>query len=476
MVNMTVGFWNLQNYGSNTARAPWVRGVASAEGAAIIATLVNALGIDVLMVMEVMQTAQPSLDSLRNALNADGNTTSWCYDWIPGSYGIDGRAVQRNQLTYWGGGSRSEGYAVFWKSGDARFTMVPARYPVSDGVRKDPANNTATPANCISLIDQGRRLGRAPGVLYSGTTLLTGYNPAVDALRTFDDNMQVQDWSDLPFVSAGKGEPIPPRMPICRRPAYCVISLTNGALGPADKQIPIIAYHAPSYPTRASLGTWVSGLGRQMAVTRTLAGNGNPTDNWTRCNKVIAAGDYNVRADASNAFETYASYTHAYTNVAWQTGSNCAFMPPVPTTVQLSEYDPTTQRYSGMEIDSDDPDDYYLSQIDNLFHRGLTAPATSRPDLITMLMDPAANYAAEITAFDGPLQAAVNAAAGMSNGNPYTGVDQNGDFIWTYPGISDFTDFRQEINNGAFNEARQAAEFLHIFISDHLPVLVTFTV
>jgi hypothetical protein len=475
MPNLTVGFWNLQNYGSNTARAPWVRGVASAEGAAMIAAFVNALGIDVLMVMEVMQTAQPSLDSLRNALNESQMNPIWCYDWIPGSYGVDRRAVQLNEMSWWGGGARFEGYAVFWKSGDARFTMVPARYPVSRGVSSDPNNpNNPMPANCLSLVDEGRQLGRRPGITYTGSTLLTGYNPAVDALRPFDDYMMVKNWSDLPVVSAGKGEATPPRMAIARRPAYCVISLNNPAIGAADRQIPLIAYHAPSYPPRASLGTWVSGLGRQLAVTRTLAANGTPTDNWTQCNKVIAAGDYNVRANAPNAFETYASYTYQYTNRAWETGANCANMAPVPTTVQLSQYDVNTQRYSGADIMSNDVNDYYLSSIDNLFYRNLANAAPSRPDLLTMLMDEGVPFAGVIDQFDGPLQTAVNAAAGLHNGNPYTGIDQNGDYIWTYPDIYNFEEFREQVQASMFSEARQAAEFLHIFVSDHLPLVMTF--
>jgi hypothetical protein len=226
---------------------------------------------------------------------------------------------------------------------------------------------------------------------------------------------------------------------------------------------------------RASLGTWVSGLARQLAVTRTLAANGTPTDNWTQCNKVIAAGDYNVRADASNAFETYASYTHAYTNLAWQTGANCAFMAPVPTTVQLNAYDATTQRYSGAEIQSNNVNAYYLSSIDNLFYRNLANVAASRPDLLTMLMDDVnLPFAGVIEQFDGPLQVAVNAALGLYHGNPFTGYDANGDRIWTYPDIADFEDFREQVQGGVFTDARQAAEFLHIFVSDHLPLVITF--
>src|SRR5215213_3397561 len=105
MPQTRIAMWNIQNFGG--ANQNDSRGVNNQLLANVIRDLVRYYQIDILMIMEVLPAAGPSLQALVNTLNAGipGGNPDWRYDWIKGSvdYGSPYPPVAPGTMSWAGG-------------------------------------------------------------------------------------------------------------------------------------------------------------------------------------------------------------------------------------------------------------------------------------------------------------------------------------------------------------------------------------
>src|SRR5688500_4506285 len=269
MPNVRVMIWNIQNFGSNTTAYQAAKGNNSSALAPFIAHVVREYNIDVLFIQEVFETAGPSLDNVRTALNNGLPEAWWSYDWIKGAFAestLDGTLRGPQDLAWDSGRApttrRAEGYAVFWRNDAARFQMVPAEAVMSQGVVHTGYNpNPALPANCLQLTRWGRKFDT------------TGRQ--WQALKGFrSTNWSESDFEIAKYPDVNKNDRDAVFWDYVRRPAYCVIRLGTGGTD-EDRLCPIMAYHAPSNRSISNRATYISGLAEQLYITRSLQ-NGVP--------------------------------------------------------------------------------------------------------------------------------------------------------------------------------------------------------
>ena len=473
MPQIRVVLWNIQNFGQNR---PDYRGVNSQLLANVIRDLVRYLQIDILMIMEVLPAAGPSLTALVNTLNANipGGNADWKYDWIKGSI-ASGSPIPPTApgQTSWRGGPgspRVEGYAIFWRSNQpAKYTMVPARNNCSEGSAPGVAGHF------LELVTQGLEFDYVDDAHWWVTQ---GFSPATSQTLPFDDNVAVGAWQPLNFPYVTVTMFAEPRVYQSRRPAFAILNLNIAGAGQADRLLPLIFYHAPSNQKRAQIGTFSSALSRQINVVNQLDGAGNQTATLQRANKAMIGGDFNWRRPAPPDF-VYQQFTDPYQNNV-DGGSNLTFdtLPGDDTTVQLQDFQ--NGRFNGNDITSNNNADYYWLPIDQLMYRNLTqVPASSgRINMLQLLQNqPYSPFRASMADFRQHFQTIINNSGWVPD--PTIGP------LHTALGIpvfgfrfTNWSSFYANLGRGAgtrrFTTARSAAEFMHLFVSDHLPLLLTF--
>ena len=492
MPKIRVMSWNIQNFGTGSPTYTNYKGEDSYLLVEFINSIVKHFQIDILTIMEVSQFAQASLDNLMFALNRGLNPKDWCYDWVRGSVAQKLEVKAANAINSpddlnWGSSSvasRSEGYAVFWRNSQtARFKMLKASQDMSFGTAWVQGYNPAyRPAHSISLNLKGREFRHIQPP------------PYVEVENSFRITHPGENWKDSLYPDVSKYvNPYIPRWQNVRRPAYCMIEVQSGG-GERQKILPIMVYHAPSANQIARPGIYLSALAQELYVHKGIV-NDQPTGALAYHDKAIASGDYNLDAKVDdNWASSYKTYYRPLNSVNPQnTGANCnALYDDVNferTTVQVNSYVFGTP--TGNPIESDDVDDYYHSSIDNLFYRGLAGVNAFVPKLPELVMDagdltgpPLKKWKIHLEKFalDSMRQGwGVSATRGPLKRML---VDRQWGLHPIFSNMTNWNLFLRGIRIGRFEGnhdtdtggARSAAEFIHDFVSDHLPLIIEFDV
>src|SRR5438128_2505298 len=225
MPTITYVSWNIQNFGDANLK---YRGnyIPLCSFIAAVARKVNA---DIIALMELGPGGVAMLGKLRGALaNAfPQNSPGWYSDYIKGAIdtndnsGFNGNVTTSAQLD-WDGNAHLEGYALFWKNDQAKFTMAPSGNTLSGSVQPSPQPG-GVPANCLSLV----LLGRPPAGPVNGWYSAPGFDPA---------NPPLPVMNNLDFTRPATGFNL--QRNAARRPCYCVLNLNTGG-NPATQLCPI---------------------------------------------------------------------------------------------------------------------------------------------------------------------------------------------------------------------------------------------
>jgi hypothetical protein len=253
-----------------------------------------------------------------------------------------------------------------------------------------------------------------------------------------------------------------------------------------------MVYHAPSQNQVARPGIYLSALAQELYVHKGIANN-KPTGALTYHDKAIAAGDYNLDAKVDdNWTSSYVSYYNPLSSPKPEnTGANCTATYDDQnfdrTTVQVNEYVYGTP--TGTPIESNDIEDYYHSSIDNLFYRGLSGVDAYVPALPELVMDDGYLTGRPLKLWKTHLEnIALNSVTKKWGVDPNRGplkrmlVNRKWGNYPIFPNMTNWNLFLRGIRIGRFEGdhdtdtggARSAAEFIHDFVSDHLPLIVEF--
>ncbi len=350
--------------------------------------------------------------------------------------------------------------------------VVPGAYTLTEPLTLPAPGTVLLPEHALSLVLTGRDTtggGPNPSTFNGNVAAATAnFNPG-----------GVNNWQYLYFT---RGAGMPASLRGCRRPTYITIDV-NRAGGPAAAQrlVPLIAYHAPSAAPASSSGM------QRAAYSRPLYQAYDPAVGaWITNARAVLGGDVNVPLDS------VAYAYNAFINGFGAGGAGCqvrASAPapgPPPLTRADNVLNKTTAQINnppvgGAAIVNAATNAYRLLAIDNVFYRGF-APAQAPAPAPAPVYD---------------LLPAVSAAAGpfnlpMASIMAYINVpvfNAHWNIAWGLaPGPGPATPSIQNIGNFVLNlgagwfagggapanpPARRAAEFVHLCVSDHLPVVFT---
>jgi hypothetical protein len=492
MPKIRVMAWNIQNFGTGSHTYGYYKGDDSYLLVEFLNAVVKHFQIDIFAIMEVSPNANASLDNLMFSLNRGLNPKDWCYDYVKGSVEEKLEVKAANAINSpddlnWGSSSvatRSEGYAVFWRNSQAaRFKMLKASQDMSFGTSWVQGYAPPyRPDHALSLNLKGRdfRLIDPP--------------PYVSVEYSFKITKPNETWIDSLYPDVSKYvNPYIPRWQTVRRPAYCLIEVQSGG-GERQKICPIMVYHAPSQNQVARPGIYLSALAQELYVHKGIV-NDKPSGALAYHDKAIAAGDYNLDAKVDdNWTSSYRSYYRPMNAPNPEnTGANCTATYDDQnfdrTTVQVNEYVFGTP--TGNPIESDTIADYYHSSIDNLFYRGLAGVRAFVPALPALVMDAGDLTGAPLKIWKNHLERiAYDSVRNKWGVDPNKGplkrmiIKGKTEYLPIFSNMTNWSLFLRGIRIGRFEGdhdtdtggARSAAEFIHDFVSDHLPLIVEFDV
>ena len=490
MPQTRVSLWNIQNYGAgNTAN---YYGANSGLRNDFITDFVREQQIDVLMIQEASVNSAASLQDLVARLNAGPppGGADWAVS-LCGS-GLDYAAANppanAGDLSYRTDG-RSEGYAVAWRTNQgARFTMVPGLNAIDSGTWA--AGGAMVPPSPLNLVTEGRPVeevdvyemhGRKRK--YAGAEVWPTGGYTSNNQFPYHHNVLQGAWPELPFPTTGRYNPSTLDRERTRRPAYVVLNLNVNGGTPSQRLCPVAAYHAPSNRTQAMWGAMIAGLSRELYVTNTLDGGGAPNPAaFTYARRTVLGGDFNY--DAGTGWPGDYQYFTKVMGRANETGAACGYAPPRrgaianrKTTVQLG-----TGQAHNTPIVSNGLAAYLFYAIDVAFFRD-NSTTGSRPNVPDLIMQGGNAYGATLGAFYTHLNNRANNL--LANERLVaTGIQQraNAHAPWRAMYNSNYgntflswANMLADLQNGQMTNARRAAEFYTIFISDHLPLVVELT-
>lgn len=483
MPQVNICLWNVQNYGTavaarGTSARRW--GVAERVRNCFIKAFVDKYALDVLMLMEV--TPVNGMASLRDLIwrLGHGGASSWAFSYCGSALvGDDPNPQTRNDLQF-KTGRRNEGYGVVWRIAADRFQLLRGVNPIATATEMNGGAAVASPLNLVTM---GRPLKETQVVGGKTYAPLGGFTQA--SPKPCDEHQNpVSDWTPLKFPVTAAQDWKALRMGGARRPAYVVLKLT-GVDGDRAALCPVGVYHAPSRPERSSWAPFRASMSRELYVTNGSAGL-VPSGALGVCEKAVLGGDFNYAAPVWPG--EYGHFVAPFTPGP-DGGADCGAVPnggePESrrnTTVQLLEPDQKTP------ITSNDPDAYLSLAIDEVFFRpGRGTFAAERVNLLTAMMNEPAQYKRGLEALRNALGALEAQMHGTDRRVGMSGPEMRASARskWT-PCISagfgatflDYPKFKRQVTDvctGAANQmqARQAAECVHLFISDHLPFGVT---
>lgn len=358
--------------------------------------------------------------------------------------------------------------------------VVPGNYTLTDTLTLPAAGTVVVPEHSMSLVLTGRDTtngGAAPSSLVADISGITApFNAG-----------GVNNWQYL-YFTRGAGQPASLRG--CRRPAYVTIDVNSNALGAgaAQRLIPVITYHAPSAAPASSVGM------QRASYSQPLYQAYDPgAAAWIDNTFAVLGGDVNAVTDAP-------AYAYqAFTNGFGAGGAACqirVYNPAPPPTVanpaptradnvlNKSTAQINSPPVGGAPIVSGLTNDYRLLAIDNVFYRGFAVAQAPLP-IPAVIYD----LLLAVTLGGGPF----NITAPIIQ--PFRNIPIF-NFYWTVftgaamlpgpatPNIQNIDSFVVDLNLGNFfgpgllippatTAARRGAEFIHLCVSDHLPVIFT---
>lgn len=340
--------------------------------------------------------------------------------------------------------------------------VIPGGYTLDADFTLPAVDDLLEPKQCLSLVLDGRDTGDST---WNGNVAATDFDPAGG-----------NNWTYLNFTRGGA---YPASRVNTRRPAWLTIEVP-GAGGPADALIPLIFYHAPLGAPQGPSGMQRTAYARPMYQVFDPAGG-----NWINANRAVCGGDFNVRLDDVNY--AYDAFYDAF-NAG---GANCearVYAGPVggnrysnvlnKTCVQLRD----NPLGGGGPIYSANADDFRKAAIDNIFFRGFTAleaPSVTAGAVVNNILN---QFVPLLNGGSAQVQNALEAyldlpffkaywdnAWGFAHGPlPITlFMVAPQDTVWDLS-IGEFVTGDKTAQS---TNARRAAEFIHLCISDHQPVL-----
>ncbi|HEU5135466.1 MAG TPA: hypothetical protein VFU13_10025 [Steroidobacteraceae bacterium] len=479
MTEVKVCLWNIQNYGSGDVSMKW--GPDSDLRNRFITDFIRAEEIDVLLIMEMSTTGEPSLsDLVSTLLSGKDGMPDWAASYCGSA--LARRAADpptdKSQLKY-KTGARTEGYAVLWRTGSSRYSVVPSLNRISETA--PIVSTTAAAAKQVLNINTTGRPADNDGLDWRP---LGGYTTGY--VYPYDGKTVMDSWPQLDFPGTGKYDSLM-RWTEARRPIYVVLDLKIDKGTPKQRLCPVGAYHAPSKLKRAELGALQAGLCRELYVVNDLNVNGTPKPNTIlHTDRVVLGGDFNyeVKADVSDPWPGYYGYFTSPYLKAFTGGANCGVAPRPSlidaerqTVIRLLKGKEHDEVITGASIDA-----YLSHMIDLVFFRGtgVSAERVNIPSLLLAAVT-SAPYAATLQRFHTHLDTFVkglkapNQRVTNKNG-PQKKVDNDWLPIISGGWGAEFQNWKSlmaQLSKGQLTTARQAAEFYQIFVSDHLPLVVT---
>jgi hypothetical protein len=358
--------------------------------------------------------------------------------------------------------------------------VVPGGFTLTDALTLPASGTTVVPANALGLVMFGR----------------DSADPAVNPNRPDRFNGDISDttvnfnpgggnvWNWIEFTGSAAGSA---QRTGSRRPAYVTVKVNRpGHVNPADQLLPIICYHAPSASPASSGGMQRAAYSQPMYQAYDWGAGA-----WINCNNALIGGDFNVVIDS--IFYAYDAFTDAYATASGYGGGANATMAianPAPPGHDIGD-NPLNQTMCALTLGPGGPprygnqiNDFRTQAIDNIFYRGLGTGT------VGMGVDAANTGALNMMA------ACAQAGAPMI-GNPVTQCLNTPNMInvqtavyvnhaaLALPNMVDSTVTLFEMQPGRFSTqpdfnaqntgARRVAEFVNLFVSDHLPVVTSFT-
>jgi hypothetical protein len=293
-------------------------------------------------------------------------------------------------------------------------------------------------------------------------------------------------WPKLNYPLTGNMQALRPSWAGSRRPAYVVLQLNDAH----QSLCPVAVYHAPSKQVRASWGAFMTGLARELYVVDDVDAHNDPdpTVAPVLADFGFVGGDFNYSVDTADWPEDYSYFTDGLGR-EYNTGAAQRAVPDPAAADALRRS--TVQIITGQNHDVPivgvNTDDYLSYKIDLGFNRAIPAITAQRIDLLTEVMNNPNNaYDSALThtaAYMNHLTAGVagdNQKRMTVNGPQQRKRDRDGvkwSYLVTGSWGSTFVSWNVARNNYAANNitnARRAAEYVHIFVSDHLPLIATF--
>lgn len=473
MPTLTLTVWNVQDYGTFLHKR---RGSYAAVHN-FIARVLELQQTDIFYLVEMQRSGVDRLPNLHAALEAQIQGSSWYFDSVKGAIADDAPEGPNTRITTaaqlgWTASAKREGYAVFFRHDPARFAMTLAppvgaagvANTLSHGVQPAPLP-AAVPAHALSLVLEGRPIDPDADANLGWDHPATPFNLAAPLA-----------WDNLGFPT-----PKSPKLirKAARRPAFCVVQLNAGGGVPATNTLmSLMAYHAPSNgwgDNPPPSGTQAGSFARQLYQARDPAAAWN----WVNNTRALACGDFNVDG---NPLELPFSRNDSYTSYLSPFAASGAGM--TRSAVPLSQNAPAnntalalTQWIGGPPKPDGVPSSFVAAEFDNIFTRGVPLGNIQAPphgaiyDLITAVRPGGSLTGVPVTNFV-PLVNAAIANATMVNNQPVGPAPARRAI---YPQIVNWTNFYAGLTAGAFPDNRTAAEFITLFVSDHLPITFRFT-
>jgi hypothetical protein len=496
MPNVKACLWNIQNYGQNSQKynGGGIVDKSNALRNEFVSRFVHANAIDVLLIQEVSSTPSNALADLCGKLNALNLLAhrDWCYSYCGSAIAnkkvdVPGKPTDIAYRT----GARTEGYAVLWRSNQIdRFRMISSLYPIATG--SGPGNNVQSPLN-ISL--RGRPTGNMNNVFgpTGGYMYLNKY--PFDWNAVSGEFLIMDEWPKLGYPPTSKLDRRGVQWERARRPVYVVLKMSGGE----NLLCPICVYHAPSNQTAASWGAYIAGLARELyAINSVTDANAPNPDELVPVRKGVFGGDFNLSVNLANwASGDYKYFISRYERTnAGGASRRAAPLQTAPdadrrTTVQILGDNHRTP------INSANNDAYFKWKIDLAFSTAATGVSAERIDLLAVLRaDAGAVYAVPLqqtAAYMNYVEAQIPHASKLK---PQKMVDPTGAYVQVtkkvkkkkvtkdVPIISgawggtfiNWAESKRQFAAGRVTDARRAAEYMHIFVSDHLPLIATIPV
>lgn len=472
MPTLTITVWNVQDYGTRLEKR---RGDYAAVNN-FIAQVLHEQQTDLFYLVGMHETGTAKLSDLNAALEARTPGERWYFDSVKGAIADaepDGpnTAITTADQLGWTNSAGYEGYALFFHHDPDKFTMTLAPPVGSDTGKENTQSNgvepgllaAGVPEHALSLVLEGRPIIPEP------KTARGQWDHPAEPFSV----AAPPKWANLDFPTPRSTNLV---RNASRRPAVCVIQLKAGG-GAADTLMSLMVYHAPGGGRSDDIppsGTQAGSFARQLYQARNPAANWN----WINNTRALACGDFNVDGNPpALPFQRNLSYT-AYLSTFASSGAGMT-----RSAVPLSESVPAhntalslTRGNQGPPRPDGPPASFTTAELDNLFTRGIPAGSVQDPpqgalyDLITAVQPGGSLTGAPVTSFLGVVNPAI-ANAVMRNGHPVNPITHR----QIYPQIVDWATFYRGLHAGRFPDNRSAAEFITLFVSDHLPVTFRFT-